>query len=474
MTSQSASVHSLEILKRPLLRNEQCDAWKEFAYSYIHTNTFLPTADSLHPERDEAVSTAVAAVAQQLHKVFRVDELRADLGSRLAALEKRLDRDSKRVIEIEKFKYEIADIRDAFLTHHRTRHVDFTRLSTVREHVISLQRDVPSFKKYDLSHETTEQVKQPTFDVWQWEPNEMLALIEHMYKDLGLLDEFSINPVTLRRFLVCVQENYRNNPFHNFRHCFCVTQMMYGLIHLCRLTEKMSRRDLGVLLTACICHDLDHPGYNNTYQINARTELAVRYNDNSPLENHHCAVAFRILANPECNIFSNVPEQLFIEIRAEVIMLVLATDMARHSEILDDFRKKLEVFDLKNSEHMTSLKMILIKACDISNEVRPIRVAEPWVECLLEEYFNQAETEKQEGLPVAPFMDREKVTKSSAQISFIKFVLIPLFECLAQLFNQVNESLLLPLRHTKEYYERQREAEEEARRLNMSKSVGIN
>lgn len=30
-------------------------------------------------------------------------------------------------------------------------------------------------------------------------------------------------------------------------------------------------------------------------QINARTELALRYNDISPLENHHCAVAFEIL-----------------------------------------------------------------------------------------------------------------------------------------------------------------------------------
>lgn len=33
--------------------------------------------------------------------------------------------------------------------------------------------------------------------------------------------------------------------------------------------------------------------------------------------------------------------------------------------------------------------MVLIKACDISNEVRPMEVSEPWVDCLLEEYFNQ-------------------------------------------------------------------------------------
>ena len=33
--------------------------------------------------------------------------------------------------------------------------------------------------------------------------------------------------------------------------------------------------------------------------------------------------------------------------------------------------------------------MVLIKCCDISNEVRPMEVSEPWVDCLLEEYFNQ-------------------------------------------------------------------------------------
>ena len=37
--------------------------------------------------------------------------------------------------------------------------------------------------------------------------------------------------------------------------------------------------------------------------------------------------------------------------------------------------------------------------------------------------------------PVAPFMDREKVTKPSAQIGFIKFVLIPMFETVAKVNN---------------------------------------
>eukprot|EP00061_Rhincodon_typus_P016650 g44977.t1 len=135
------------------------------------------------------------------------------------------------------------------------------------------------------------------------------------------------------------------------------------------------------------------------YQINARTELAVRYNDISPLENHHCAVAFQILSQPECNIFANVDPEVFKQIRQGIITLILATDMARHGEILDSFKPKVATFDFLNEEHKIS-----------------------------------SDREKSEGLPVAPFMDRDKVTKPTAQIGFIKFVLIPTFETLMKIF----------------------------------------
>ena len=72
-----------------------------------------------------------------------------------------------------------------------------------------------------------------------------------------------------------------------------------------------------------------------------------------------------------------------------MIILILATDMARHAEILEAFKQKLDSFDFKSEDHLTSLKMILIKACDISNECRPVLISEAWVECLLEEYFHQ-------------------------------------------------------------------------------------
>jgi hypothetical protein len=32
------------------------------------------------------------------------------------------------------------------------------------------------------------------------------------------------------------------------------------------------------LLLAALCHDFKHPGYNNIYQVNAVTDLAIQFN----------------------------------------------------------------------------------------------------------------------------------------------------------------------------------------------------
>ena len=92
-----------------------------------------------------------------------------------------------------------------------------------------------------------------------------------------------------------------------------------------------------------------------------------------------------------------------------MVKLILATDMAKHKDILEELQSYIPNFDFSNKNHMDAvsycwkiycninwynwlkikLKNILIKCCDISNEVRPMEVSEPWLDCLLEEYFMQ-------------------------------------------------------------------------------------
>ncbi|KAJ7320605.1 hypothetical protein JRQ81_020116 [Phrynocephalus forsythii] len=420
----------------------------------------IPVGTEQRTEKDELFQNLLVQVVEQFSSVFKVNELRTEVTNQLTMLEKRVELEGLKVAEIEKCKSDIKKMRDEMAARNNRNNCPCKYSFLDENKKLMPRRDVPSYPKYMLSQETIEALRKPTFDVWLWEPNEMLSCLEHMYHDLGLVKDFSINPITLKRWLLCIHDNYRNNPFHNFRHCFCVTQMMYSMISLCNLQVKLSQMDILVLMTASVCHDLDHPGYNNTYQINARTELAVRYNDISPLENHHCAVAFQILAQPEYNIFSNVDKEQFKRIRQGIITLILATDMARHAEILDSFKEILDNFDYTNEEHVTRLKMVLIKCCDISNEVRPMEVAEPWVDCLLEEYFMQSDREKSEGLPVAPFMDRDKVTKPTAQIGFLKFVLIPMFQIVTKLFPEVEEVMLQPLWESRDRYEELKQIED--------------
>ncbi|CAB1441097.1 unnamed protein product [Pleuronectes platessa] len=158
------------------------------------------------------------------------------------------DMEGMKVVEIEKCRNDIKKLREEMASRHNSNFLEDNKKLTPR-------RDVPSYPKYMLSQQTIDALKKPyfdvwlweaneetvealrfpTFDAWQWEPKEMLSCLEHMYHDLGLVKDFNINPITLKRWLLCIHDNYRNNAFHNFRHCFCVTQMMYSMICLCSL-----------------------------------------------------------------------------------------------------------------------------------------------------------------------------------------------------------------------------------------------
>jgi hypothetical protein len=52
------------------------------------------------------------------------------------------------------------------------------------------------------------------------------------------------------------------------------------------------------------------------------SELALMYNDESVLENHHLAVAFKLLQNEDCDIFVNLGKKQRQTLRKMVIDMV--------------------------------------------------------------------------------------------------------------------------------------------------------
>ena len=74
------------------------------------------------------------------------------------------------------------------------------------------------------------------------------------------------------------------------------------------------------------------------------------------------------------------------------------------------------------------LMQILIKCADVSNETRPPEVSLPWMKKLFEEFGHQYDREIAVGVKETPFMNTRTVSKPSAQIGFIKYVLSRIFD----------------------------------------------
>ena len=66
------------------------------------------------------------------------------------------------------------------------------------------------------------------------------------------------------------------------------------------------------------------------------------YNDESVLENHHLAVAFKLLQNSNCDILASLSAKQRQTMRKMTIDMVLATDMSKHMSLLADLKTMVE------------------------------------------------------------------------------------------------------------------------------------
>lgn len=176
----------------------------------------------------------------------------------------------------------------------------------------------------ERQREWTSRLASLTFDVFAFDPQgpELIAFVWFMFDDLGCLHSLGLDhaehlPLFIRWVLI-VRANYHpNNPFHNFRHAFNVLQTLYTFLknatelqlHRRNTNENASTadgepkmrlvfRDIEVLamMMSALCHDLQHPGVNNSFLCDTNHPLAIRYGGEGPiLERHHAAVALSVL-----------------------------------------------------------------------------------------------------------------------------------------------------------------------------------
>jgi hypothetical protein len=249
----------------------------------------------------------------------------------------------------------------------------------------------------------------------------------------NLITKLHLNEDKVRSFFKVVESMYRENPYHNHIHATDVVQTLSYYVH--KFGHSLSSADMLSIIIAGAVHDVDHPGTTNMFQIRTRSDLALIYNDQSVLENHHAATCFRIMSQEETNILDGIDPESSTGIRELIIGLVLATDMGRNFEYLGKFQTQLIHTDTKttfkpqNRDELKLMLQLFIKCADVSNPSKKRSVYMKWVERVMTEFFRQGEDEGRLSLPISPFMAAgSNIPK--CQISFLNFLALPLFEML--------------------------------------------
>jgi len=287
-----------------------------------------------------------------------------------------------------------------------------------------------------ITERETEDLQKWNFDSLPLSSDELLSLLLSIFSFYNLLERFNIPLTTMKAFLLEVRKLYRSNPYHNFHHAFDVTQTVYSFLTRFQVGHSLLHHEILALLIAALCHDLDHPGFNNAFQINTMSNLAITYNDTSVLEHHHCSTLFRMLKNPEVNILANLESDTFRQVRKVIIACILSTDMAKHFEYVSKLEERMDPYNRESFEDRSFIMQIVIKAADISNIAKEWSISKKWSENLTVEFFNQGDYEKQTNLPTAPYMDRTQTTTSKTTSNFIDFVAFPLFKNLGKIMDQ--------------------------------------
>ena len=282
-----------------------------------------------------------------------------------------------------------------------------------------------------------------------------------LFHKYGLIEYFNLEHETLVNFLLSVQAGYRANSYHNSSHAADVLQICHyilGPAGLCKLTQ-LSKEDMLASLIAAAIHDYDHPGFNNNFHTKTGAYLATLYSDKSILENHHCACVFEMMQSSKFDILQSLNEDQRRDVRDTVVEMVISTDMGNHAKLYSTFKRRLnESDDWVSKKEDTRLTLVMaIKTADISNCGRPQSLYLKWASNIAHEFYLQGDVEQMLSLAVSPFMDRrkDKTDFSRGQVSFINFIVIPLFESMAELL----PGLDFTIRHCTDNKDRWQQAE---------------
>eukprot|EP00520_Triparma_pacifica_P017633 CAMPEP_0118661916 /NCGR_PEP_ID=MMETSP0785-20121206/16542_1 /TAXON_ID=91992 /ORGANISM="Bolidomonas pacifica, Strain CCMP 1866" /LENGTH=1391 /DNA_ID=CAMNT_0006555403 /DNA_START=25 /DNA_END=4197 /DNA_ORIENTATION=+ len=266
-----------------------------------------------------------------------------------------------------------------------------------------------------------------------------------MFDELNLNGQWAIPSKKLNSFVCAIDNKYNDVPFHNLKHGIAVAQTAFYFIACTEVGQCLTSLQAFALIVSALCHDLDHPGHTNAFEVNSDSELALIYNDTSVLENHHCACASIVMREEENNILSGLDRGEFREFRSVMCSAILSTDMSTHFNLLGRFRDAIHTEGGWNPEQSADKLLlidIVLHSADLSNPCRPWELCRKWSLLVGEEFNAQVSKEKSMGLPFLPFMESDSdESKAKQETSFIEFIIEPMWKDVVEFLPEMSFAL---------------------------------
>ncbi|PNI51606.1 PDE4A isoform 4 [Pan troglodytes] len=294
----------------------------------------------------------------------------------------------------------------------------------------------------------------------------LTCIMYMIFQERDLLKKFRIPVDTMVTYMLTLEDHYHADvAYHNSLHAADVLQSTHVLLATPALDVSDCPAvftDLEILaaLFAAAIHDVDHPGVSNQFLINTNSELALMYNDESVLENHHLAVGFKLLQEDNCDIFQNLSKRQRQSLRKMVIDMVLATDMSKHMTLLADLKTMVEtkkvtssgVLLLDNYSDRIQVLRNMVHCADLSNPTKPLELYRQWTDRIMAEFFQQGDRERERGMEISPMCDKHTASVEKSQVGFIDYIVHPLWETWADLVHPDAQEILDTLEDNRDWY----------------------
>ncbi|XP_060609693.2 cAMP and cAMP-inhibited cGMP 3',5'-cyclic phosphodiesterase 10A isoform X5 [Anolis sagrei] len=318
--------------------------------------------------------------------------------------------------------------------YHRIRHSECIYRVTMEKlsyHSVCTEEEWQNLMDCKLPPHLCQEIELYHFDISPYE-DFWPAIFIHMIHQCCGIGCFDLEK--LCRFTMSVKKNYRRVPYHNWKHAITVVHCMYAILqNNHNVFTDLERRGL---LVACLCHDLDHRGYSNSYLQKFDHPLAALYST-STMEQHHFSQTVSILQLEGHNIFSNLSSNDYEQVLEIIRKAIIATDLALYF----GNRKQLEelhqgkTLNLKNQAHRDRVIGLMMTACDLCSVTKLWHVTRLTASDIYAEFWAEGDEMKKLGIQPIPMMDRDKKDEvPQGQIGFYSAVALPCYTTLAQIF----------------------------------------